>query len=143
MSWIGETRMADCIFCRILDGSVPAERVYETPGAVAFLDGFPTARGHTLVIPRLHAPTILDLPDDAVADLFRAVREVTRKVSDALHPVAFNIGWNHGRGAGQAVLHLHVHILPRYTAGGRGVQSLGSGGDRSQLAETAAALRRG
>ncbi len=135
--------MADCIFCRILDGSMPAELVYQGPGAVAFLDGFPAARGHTLVVPRLHAPTILDLPDEAVGDLFRAVKEVTRIVNDVLHPAAFNVGWNHGRAAGQAVFHLHVHVLPRYAEGGRGVQSLGSGGDRRGLREVAAALRRG
>lgn len=133
--------MADCTFCQIAAGTMPAEVVFEAPGALAFLDKFPSARGHTLVIPRAHAPTLLELDDEAVGDLFRAVKAVTRKVRDALGPIAFNIGWNHGRAAGQHVFHLHVHILPRYAEGGRGVQSVGAGGERGGLSELAAAIR--
>ena len=133
--------MADCLFCQILAGTMPAEVVFEARGALAFLDKFPSARGHTLVIPRAHAPTLLELDDEGVGDLFRAVQAVTCKVRDALRPVAFNIGWNHGRAAGQHVFHLHVHILPRYAEGGRGVQALGAGWAGGSLAEIAAAIR--
>ena len=59
----------------------------------------------------------------------------------ALRPLAFNVGWNHGRAAGQHVPHLHVHVLPRYADGGRGIQLLGTGGDRTELAQVAAAIR--
>jgi histidine triad (HIT) family protein len=136
-----ENRMADCLFCRIADGGVPAELVYESPGAVAFLDRFPSARGHTLVVPRIHAATLLDLPDEAVGDVFRGVKTVMRKVRDGLKSQAFNVGWNHGAAAGQHVFHLHVHVLPRYTEGGPGVQALGTGADRGDLAQVAAAIR--
>jgi histidine triad (HIT) family protein len=133
--------VADCIFCEIVAGRVAAQLVHEAPGAVAFLDRFPAARGHVLVVPRAHAPTLLDLDDDAVGDLFRAVKAVQRKVRDALRPLAFNVGWNHGEPAGQHVFHLHVHVLPRYAEGGRGVQALGMGGDRAELAALASAIR--
>ena len=133
--------MAECLFCGIVAGKVPAALVYEAPGAVAFLDRLPAARGHTLVVPRVHAANLLELPDDAIGDLFRAVKEVTRKIAGALHPIAFHVGWNHGEAAGQAVFHLHVHVIPRYTPG-RGIQSLGSGGRREDLAEVAATIRR-
>jgi len=136
--------MADrdaCLFCRIVSRSVPAEIVYESPSAVAFLDVHPAARGHVLVVPRMHAPTLLELPDDAVGELFRSVKTVQRMVDAALRPLAFNVGWNHGRAAGQHVFHLHVHILPRYADGGRGVQLLGSGGDRGEVGEIATAIR--
>src|SRR5512143_1182189 len=132
--------MADCLFCGIVAGKTPAATVYESPGGVAFLDRLPAARGHTLVVPRVHAENLVELPDDAVGDLFRTVKEVMRKISGALHPIAFHVGWNHGSAAGQAVFHLHVHVLPRYTQG-RGIQSLGSGGDRAELDEIAAAIR--
>jgi diadenosine tetraphosphate (Ap4A) HIT family hydrolase len=53
-----------------------------------------------------------------------------------------NVGWNHGQAAGQHVFHLHVHLLPRYADGGRGIQVMGTGGDRAELAALAAALRK-
>jgi len=133
--------MADCIFCRIIAGEVQAERVHESSGALAFLDVMQAARGHTLVVPRVHAPTLLDLDERAIGELFAAVKTVMAKVGKALQPMAFNVGWNHGRAAGQHVFHLHVHILPRYSSGGPGVQLLGEGGDRDGLAGTAAAIR--
>ncbi len=133
--------MADCMFCRIAAGALAADLVYESQGSMAFLDRFPSARGHTLVIPRVHSPTLLELPDDAIGDLFQTVKVVTRKIGDALSPAAFNIGWNHGAGAGQRVFHLHVHILPRYGPGGRGIQALGSGGERGDLSEIASAIQ--
>ena len=133
--------MAECIFCRIAAGAIAAEVVHEAPGALAFLDKYPSARGHTLVIPRVHAPTLLELEDEDVVELFRTVKAVTRNVQAALGPAGFNIGWNHGAAAGQHVFHLHVHILPRYGEGGRGIQSVGTGGGQGNLAEIAAAIR--
>jgi histidine triad (HIT) family protein len=132
--------MAGCLFCGIAAGSVPAALVHEAPGGVAFLDRFPAARGHTLVVPRIHAATLNDLPDEAIGDLFQVVKAVTRKITDALHPVAFHIGWNHGEAAGQQVFHLHVHLIPRFSPG-LGIQSLGSGGGKEDLSALAAAIR--
>ncbi len=132
-----------CLFCRIVSGSVPAHLVHEAPGALAFLDVHPAARGHALVVPRVHAETLLDLDDAAVADLFLAVKAVQAKIRAALRPLGFNVGWNHGRSAGQHVPHLHVHVLPRYADGGRGVQLLGAGGDRADVEAIAAAIRGG
>jgi len=134
--------MADCIFCGIASGAVTAHVVHETPEAVAFLDRHPAARGHVMVIPRTHAANVLELEDAAVGGLFRAVKEVVRKVNDAFRPAAFHVGWNHGKGAGQHVFHLHVHVLPRFHEGGRGVQMLGEGAGRVDLGEIAEAIRR-
>lgn len=133
--------MSECLFCRIVDGRVPAEKVYESDGAVAFLDIMAAAPGHTLVVPRVHAGTLGELPDDAVGPLFRAVKEVMARIDASLHPAAFNVGWNHGREAGQHVDHLHVHVMPRFHPGGRGVQVMGEGGDRGELVKVAAAIR--
>jgi histidine triad (HIT) family protein len=130
-----------CLFCRIAAGGVPAHVVHETPGVVAFLDVHPAARGHVLVVPRVHRETLLDLEDGGIADLFVAVKAVQQKLRAALRPLGFNVGWNHGRSAGQAVPHLHVHVIPRYADGGRGIQLLGQGGDRGELDEVAALLR--
>lgn len=132
--------MSECIFCKIVAGELGAETVLETEDAVAFLDRYPAARGHVVVIPRIHAATLPELPDEAVGGLFRAVKTAMRKVSDALRPVGMHVGWNHGKGAGQHVFHLHVHLLPRQQPG-RGVQLLGEGAEPGSLAELAAAIR--
>ncbi len=134
--------MSDCIFCNIVAGTVKAELVLERPEAIAFLDKFPVTRGHVVVIPRAHAATLNQLADDAVGGLFLAVKEAMRKVTDALHPVAMNVGWNQGREAGQHVFHLHVHVLPRFSAGGHGVQALGEGAGQVNFAELAEAIRK-
>ena len=133
--------MSDCLFCRISSKDAAAEIVHESPGAVAFLDAHPAARGHVLVIPRTHAPTLLELGDAAIGELFRTVKIVQGKMLASLQPRGFNVGWNHGRAAGQFVFHLHVHIIPRYHLLGRGIQVLGGGGGREDLGAVAAAIR--
>lgn len=130
----------DCLFCRIIAGQSAAERVYESEGAVAFLDVIPAARGHTLVVPKVHAATLTDLDDESAGQLFRAVKAVMTKLDKALHPNAFHVGWNHGSAAGQHVFHLHVHILPRQKAGA-GIQALGEGGARGDIAAIASLVR--
>jgi histidine triad (HIT) family protein len=134
--------MSDCIFCQIGAGKLKAEVVLESADAVAFLDKYPASRGHVVVIPKVHAATLADLPDDAVGGLFRAVKSVMAKVSSALRPLAMNVGWNQGVDAGQTVFHLHVHVLPRHQRGGRGVQQIGEGTDRVSLAELGEAIRK-
>lgn len=134
--------MAACIFCRIAAGELPAEIVHQSPAAVAFLDRNPVSRGHVLVIPRVHAASLPELDPGQVDGLFQAVREVMRKVDAAFHPAGMNVGWNHGEGAGQEVFHLHVHVIPRHAPGGRGIQVMGEGRDRTPIAEVGEALRR-
>jgi histidine triad (HIT) family protein len=129
-----------CIFCDIAAGKAKAEVVFESADAVAFLDRYPAARGHVVVIPKAHAATLPELPDDAVGGFFRGVKAVVGKVSAALRPVGINVGWNHGEGAGQTVHHLHVHVLPRHRRG-RGVQAMGEGADATPAEELAQAIR--
>ncbi len=134
-----------CLFCQIAAGTRPAEVVYQSSSAVAFLDRFPTARGHTLVVPRQHAPSLLQLDEGAAGALFGSVVEVVERLDGALHPAGFNIGWNQGAVAGQTVFHLHVHVLPRFGGGGLGVQSIGEGPfpePLEQIAETIRSVRR-
>ncbi len=103
-----------CLFCKIAAKEIPAEVVYEDSATLAFLDIHPRAPGHTMVIARTHAANLLELPDAAVGPLFNAVKKVTAILQRALQPHGFTIGINHGAVSGQAVEHLHVHIMPRY-----------------------------
>ncbi len=112
--------MDTCLFCRIAARQIPAHVVYEDPAAVAVLDVRPRAPGHTMVLPRVHAETILDLPASQVGPVFEAVRQVTDLIKRSLHPDGFTIGINHGMASGQTVNHLHIHVIPRWLRDGGG-----------------------
>ncbi|MDP2704736.1 MAG: HIT family protein [bacterium] len=112
--------MSDCLFCKIANGEIPADIVDESEDAVAILDIHPKAPGHIMVIPKIHAETILDLPDEKVGGVFLAVKRATEKLVKALSPDGFTLGVNHGKNAGQAIDHLHIHIIPRFKGDGGG-----------------------
>jgi histidine triad (HIT) family protein len=104
--------MADCLFCKIRDGQVPAKMVHEDEHCFAFRDINPQAATHVLVVPRKHIPTLNDL-DEADAALAGHLLVVAAKVArDEGHADA---GWravyNVNRGAGQTVFHIHLHVL--------------------------------
>jgi len=110
---------ADCIFCSIVDGDIPARTVHETDDVLAFLDANPLAPpGHTLVIPKAHAQHVGDLDDDLASDLFAAVTELTPRVQAAVDAEGANVGINDGEAAGQEVPHVHVHVIPRFEGDG-------------------------
>lgn len=110
----------DCIFCKIINKEIPNYTVYEDDQVLAFLDIFPHAIGHTVVIPKVHAHDLMELDDDQIAPLFASVKKVQAKLQAGLNPEGFTVGWNHGEVAGQAVPHLHVHVLPRWQIDGGG-----------------------
>jgi histidine triad (HIT) family protein len=110
----------DCIFCKIVAKEIPAEIIHEDDHVLAFLDIAPRAPGHAMVIPKVHAATILDLPDAEIKPLFSAVKKVSVKIEKAIAPDGFTIGVNHGDAAGQTVKHLHVHVIPRWKGDGEG-----------------------
>ncbi len=110
----------DCIFCRIIQGEIPCHKVYENRNILAFLDVHPHAKGHTVVIPRKHVLRIFDLNEDEQKQMMADVVKVMEKIDQVLTPDGFNVGWNQDTAAGQAVPHLHIHILPRYINDGGG-----------------------
>ncbi len=114
-----------CLFCKIASKAIPAKIVYEDDRVVAFLDILPRTTGHTMVIPKYHAPTLAALPDEEVAPLFHAVKKVAALLTAALGPDGITMGINQGRASGQEVDHLHVHLMPRWHGdGGGSVQSV-------------------
>lgn len=104
----------DCIFCKIINKEIPNYTVYEDAEVLAFLDIFPHAEGHTVVIPKMHAENLIELPSDKIEAVFSAVKKVQQKLLGALQPEGFSVGWNHGEAGGQTVPHLHIHVLPRW-----------------------------
>ena len=112
--------MSDCLFCAIASKQIPAEVLYEDAHALAFLDIMPRAAGHTMVIPKVHAANILELPEEEIGPVFSAVKTMTERIAEVITPDGFTIGMNHGDVSGQTVKHLHVHILPRFQNDGGG-----------------------
>ena len=110
--------MEDCIFCKIIAGKIPAAKVYEDTTAIAFLDIMPANKGHCLVVPKKHYETLLEAPDEDIANLMKAVKKVTKALSLSIGNGSYNIIWNNGKAAGQIVNHAHVHIIPRFRGDG-------------------------
>ncbi|MDP3947287.1 MAG: HIT family protein [bacterium] len=131
-----------CLFCSISKKEIGSEVIYEDEDVFAFLDISPRAPGHTMVISKIHSETMLDLSDEALAPLFKGVKEVTARLEAALKPDGFTIGINHGQASGQVVEHLHVHIIPRFEGdGGGSIHSVVSNPPRESLEEIAAKIR--
>ncbi|KAJ7600652.1 HIT-like domain-containing protein [Mycena floridula] len=100
---------ASCLFCGILKGAVPCHKIYETEHSFAFLDIRPTTEGHTLVIPKYHAETLADVPDEYLRDLL----PVAKKIALATGVEQYNLVQNNGKMAFQHIPHVHVHVIPK------------------------------
>ena len=108
----------DCIFCKIIAGDIPAYKVYEDDDVLVFLDIAPVNPGHTLVVPKKHYNSLLDLPETEAHKLISAVKKIVPAILAGVSANSFNLGLNVGVEAGQAVPHLHWHIMPRYEGDG-------------------------
>lgn len=109
----------DCLFCKIIAKELPADVVYEDDAVLAFLDIHPVNPGHTLVIPKTHSQDMADADDLDFVAVMRAVKKIAPAIVSAVGASAYNIGINQGAVAGQMVMHLHVHIMPRFPDDGR------------------------
>ncbi|QUC65641.1 HIT family protein [Nitrosopumilus sp. K4] len=103
--------MTDCVFCKIISGNIPVKKISESEKSIAFLDAFPLAKGHVLVIPKNHHAKIQDLSKEENSDLFSLMHDVVSKV-DALTGATL-IAVHNGKDAGQEIPHVHVHLVPR------------------------------
>jgi histidine triad (HIT) family protein len=108
----------DCIFCKIVKGEIPSEKVYEDDSVLAFLDIGPVNKGHTLVIPKKHYETLLDVPDELLGKVAVAVKKVSSAVKKATNCDGISIGMSNYKAAGQLVFHAHFHVMPRFANDG-------------------------
>ena len=115
-STLPRTRPLMTIFSKILAGEIPCHRVHEDDHVLAFLDIGPLARGHVLLIPKEEKATLGELSDDTAAALGRALPRLCRAVCTATGASAYNVLQNNGAEAGQVVMHVHFHIIPRFPA---------------------------
>ena len=101
----------DCIFCKIISKEIPAKILYEDDDTISFLDAFPVAKGHTLVIPKAHFAQIQDMPDNVNQKLFDTVHKIIPKTDSVKGSTLVLI--HNGKESGQEIMHVHVHLIPR------------------------------
>lgn len=107
--------MGDTIFSKIIRGEIPCYKVYEDSQILAFLDVGPLSQGHTLVVPKEPAAMLHDLSDDCAAAIGRVLPKICRAVMRATGAEAYNVLQNNGSLAHQAVMHVHFHIIPKFS----------------------------
>ncbi len=103
-----------CVFCRIIAGELPSNRVWEDEAVVAFLDIAPIVKGHALVVPREHVELFTDLPSESLHRVMDGAQRVARAMVRGLGADGVNVFVANGAAAGQVVPHVHVHVIPRY-----------------------------
>ena len=106
--------MEECIFCRIVDGKIPAAKIYEDGKVVSFLDIMPANKGHCLVVPKQHSQTLIEMEEEDLSATIKAAKKIARALSLSFGNGSFNIVMNNGKEAGQLVNHAHIHIIPRF-----------------------------
>ncbi|MGH0028350.1 MAG: HIT family protein [Myxococcota bacterium] len=128
-----------CIFCKIVRGEAPAHKVFEDDRVLVFMDIFPVADGHTLVIPKRHATNLLETDEQDLAAVAARTRPLAAAMHRLLGPDGIGVFQLNGAAAGQTVFHYHMHLIPRMQGDSLQIHSR-TPGDPKRLAELAAGL---
>ena len=104
----------NCIFCKIANGDIPSETIYEDERFRVILDLAPAAKGHALILPKSHYANLFEIPEDLAAKAFLVAQKMAKKMVPALKADGLNVVQNNGEVAGQTVFHFHMHLIPRY-----------------------------
>ena len=131
----------DCIFCKIIAGELPSERVDEDEHTVAFMDLNPWTRGHALVVPRRHSRNLYDIDEQDLRHAAVASQRLALRMRDRLGCDGVNLLNACEPAAWQTVFHFHVHVVPRYTGDPLRVPTTPEQADEGDLAAVAAELR--
>lgn len=133
--------MDDCVFCRIVAKQIPATVVHEDEHTLAFMDIGQVNPGHVLVAVKQHAENIFALDDAQAGAVFRSAAKVARAIRGAFAPQGLSVYQANGAAAGQTVLHLHIHLVPRYEGDGMALTWPVRNPPREKLAEYAEKIR--
>jgi len=133
--------MSNCVFCRIMAKEIPATVVHEDEHTLAFMDIGQVNPGHVLVAVKKHVENIFALEDAQAAAVFRSVARVARAIRGAFEPQGLSVYQANGAAAGQTVLHLHVHLVPRYEGDGMALTWPVKNPPREKLAEYAEKIK--
>ena len=103
-----------CIFCKIISGEIPANKLYEDDDFIVILDAYPSSAGHSLVIPKIHVEDVFEMDAALAGRAFALAAKIAKKARQGLECDGVNILQNNRKAAGQTVHHFHVHVIPRY-----------------------------
>ncbi len=110
---------ANCIFCKIANGEIPSNTIYEDDAFRVILDNGPATTGHALVLPKEHYADLFSLPAEMAGQAMQVAKTVAEKEKAVLGCDGLNLVQNNGEAAGQTVSHFHLHIIPRYKEDGQ------------------------
>ncbi len=109
----------DCIFCKLANGVIPTNSIYEDEDFNVILDAAPATKGHALILPKEHADNLYELPDETAAKAMVLAKKLAKSMTAKLKCEGFNLVQNNGTVAGQTVFHFHLHLIPRYEDDGQ------------------------
>ena len=112
----------DCIFCKLANGSIPTNTLYEDEDFRVILDLEPATRGHALIIPKEHAANLFEFPDEKAAGAFVLAKKMAVRMKEKLHCDGVHLVQNNGELAGQTIFHFHIHVIPRYVNDGQRIE---------------------
>ena len=130
-----------CLFCGIVEGSIPSQTVDSDERTISFMDINPATRGHALVVPRAHSTDLMDIEAQDLEASITAAQRLAKRMEETLEPDGFNV-LNACRPAGwQTVFHFHLHVIPRYEDDPLELPWIPRGGDEAEIASIAGRLR--
>ncbi|MCG7345573.1 HIT family protein [Sporosarcina sp. ACRSL] len=106
--------MTSCVYCRIIEGTLPSEKIYEDEHVIALMDIMPVTKGHLLLIPKKHLENLYEFTEEEASHLFSVAPKIANVLKEEFKPAGMNLLQNNGAPAGQAVFHFHMHFIPRY-----------------------------
>ncbi|NYZ74059.1 HIT family protein [Candidatus Micrarchaeota archaeon] len=138
--------MPECIFCKIVRGTLQSTKLYEDEHMIAFLDSRPITKGHTLIIPKKHTEMLVELEDNLVGDMLITAKKIGKALRKSkLNCRGINYVLADGAEAGQNIFHVHMHVIPRYRGDGFGLrmpEREEEGEDEKTLERTAIKIRK-
>lgn len=106
--------MDNCIFCKIANGEIPSNTLYEDEDFRVILDIEPATKGHALILPKKHFANLYEIDDERASKVLLVAKQMATKMQKALNCDGLNVVQNNGVAAGQTVFHFHMHLVPRY-----------------------------
>lgn len=125
----------DCIFCKLANGDIPTNTIYEDNDFRVFLDAAPATKGHCLIVPKEHFDNLEELSDDVASKVFPLAKKMMKLLKEKLDWDGFNVVQNNGEVAGQTVFHFHTHLIPRYIDDGQNLNMKPSSPKEGELEE--------